>query len=294
MKDLNIINKHCKTVGNYEYYLAIESQIRKEIPKFEIGVLLPKVIELYKKFNVSEDLIKEYPIYGYYTQSDVLKTYFNLVQNLYYNEDVYKLIKNCNEVEFINKYLNSELLGTYSDAEIIESTSLFRPRRDIISESMYKIAEADPYLKQPWNIENILESTNINFLKYGLVALAITTKDLRAITRAAETNSLYREIVLVSGCWNGYENYIWNVSPEVESIGKTTITEYNKLFGSNMQNPNIFNISCYYPGYNKLNEIKVVKLGHVLLTGENYYWILKNNFVTDKYTKEDLNSESKL
>ena len=66
-------------ITDTDYYYMIENQIRAEVPKFEVGFLLPKAIKLLKDAEISNDELIDYPIEGYYYKSEALKHYFTII-----------------------------------------------------------------------------------------------------------------------------------------------------------------------------------------------------------------------
>jgi len=247
-------------------------------------------LSVLKQSNIKQEELQEYPVEGYYYKNNLLKLYFTIIRNLQENENIYDLVVPSKELEYLKILTDNLLFGSEPTQEYLKlqkKEPILKRRYDIMALAIKDIGESHKFEPRPWSISNILDKLSKYYTgNPNLVELAYLTNDPRCICCSCETNALYREVTYITGCMFATPVYKWNVSPEVEKMGKVIIDMYNGLIKSNMVYPSIYN--CHV--LKKSPELpRVSTLGKVILTGENYYWVLDNQEnLTDIYAVEEL------
>lgn len=268
-------------IKNYEYFAAIDNQVREIFSKFEETVMNKKLFDIYKINNIKEDEIIEYPIEGYYYKSIRLKKYFQMIRNLQQNDKIYTNIKESEEVEELKQFLSDTIWGTIKSDT---TNSPFPKMKDILTISMEKCGK--------WTIEDITKEINNNITNNpNLVELAALTKDIKCLVAGAETNCLYREMAFK--CCYMKEEYIWLVDKEVEDLGTKLVERYNEImsnfkYTAKIKIPTIQNISLLNI---KLENPRVACLGMDEL-GRYYHWILDGDTVIEKWHNKIITTEN--
>jgi hypothetical protein len=281
-------------ITDTDYYYMIENQVRESMPKFEVGILLPQALQLLEKSNINKETLLDYPIEGYYYKSAALREYFTIIRNLQHNEEICKKIaKRVPELDFLTYYCQNELFGEEKEYPEGIFTGLIKRRYDILTLLLEDSSVFNPNEARPWNIPDIMSNLSKHYKgRVNLVELAYLTGNPKCLCGGAESNTLYRMYAAITGCFYNpqQEVYIWNISKEMEYLGKYLINRYNNLIGSSMVVPNIHN---HLSLNKKCENSRAALLGKILTTGEKYYWIIdKNGNFYDKYTTEDITSES--
>lgn len=290
------------------YFAMIDNQVRDIYASFEEHVLLPKVIDLYSSISMSSDLkdLMEFPTEGYYYKTEGLRKYFQLVRNIQHNKNVFSKIDESNEnFKLLQKICADDIFGTVK----ADTESPLPRKKDGLTLCLESMED---YTSRPFTIPTILERVKaFKSGKPGLVEMAIETGDVVCMTAGCETNSLYRMFALMSGCSmipTKYE-YVWKVDAAVETIGSRLVDEYNKILAyidtENNSGANFYegtklikrtlikpSINNFHDLSGKIEKPRVAHMGYIRATGENYFWILKDDEqVEDKYTTEFMTTE---
>lgn len=279
-------------IGNEEFFFALDNQVRKMMPKYEMGVLLPACKRILNKNRIPRESLLSYPIEGYYYKNELLTEYFTILRNLQCNPSIFKRIEIDDDVLLLKRVTGSVLFGKEDSKEIEES--ILPRRKDALTLAMKNENFFDEFSPRPWDISKILvaaraEVKDVN----GLVDLAAIIGNSKCLLAGAETNAAYREICYVSGCFMGEIVYEWGVSASVEEAADSIISNYEQVTGMEIIKPSVFNISTL--NY-KMELPRVSWLGTVRATRENYFWIMNSfdNEVRDIYSTDIITTESLL
>lgn len=292
---MNYIPDNRLVIDDYKYFNMIDNQIRDAMPKFESSFCLDWALKVLEQSSIKQEELAEYPVEGYYYKNNMLKLYFQIIRNLQENEDIYDRVAKCEELTYLEIFTDNNIFGTKSTEEykkpyINKKEPILKRRYDIMALALKEIGDTSNQM-HPWTIDNILEEMGNHFTgNENLVELAYLTNDPRCVCCACETNILYREIIACSGYFNFQPIYRWDVSKEVEKMGKRLISIYNDFIKSNMVAPTIYNCG----NLKKEPELpRVSTLGFVNLTEENYYWILDNQErLSDIYSNKSITTEN--
>ena len=268
-------------ITDKDYFFMIENQIRKMMPDYEEKVMLPKAENILISNNIRDEELLDFPTEGYYYKTDSLRRYFKIARNLQENCMVYKRIKKTQEVdEFIN-FFENDIFGKEASDRLEDA--IMPRRKDILTLTLLDNELFNFNSTRPWQIDDV-----VNKLKYhysgtvNLVELAYLTKEKECLASGAETNALYREFVLISGCYFSVPiiEYVWDVKKEVQDMGKRLVEAYNKLIGCKMISPDIKN--HFYLNKNS-QKPRLAHLGSILVTGEYYFWDVNENGETKDF-----------
>lgn len=282
-----------KLITDVEYFWMLDNQIRVKMQKFETDICYPKAKTLLTNSNINIEELKKYPIEGYYTNSPELSQYFTILRNLQHNEEVYKKVIQCAELEFLQRVCHRDLFGIIDPKNRNKDAPLQR-RYDLVTLAMEDPQLFDLNSPRPWTISSIMTGCNIWYAnRTNLVELAVLIGKPELVCAGAETNSAYRMIAAVSGACGiaPIIEYKWKVSPDVELLGSKIVEEYNNLLeGFYIITPSIYN--C-----NGLNSIPVLPrvsvMGYILETNQYYHWILDwNGTLTDVYSQTIITTNS--
>lgn len=285
-------------ITNEDFFYMIEDQVRNWMKRFESKTCLPKAKTILEKSNISLNELKDYPIEGYYHETENLKLYFKILRNLQHNESLWNKFVSCEELTFIQSKCDNDIFGI-EDLLRRNVNAPVKRRYDILTLTMEDILIFTDHneVSRPWTIKRIMDGLST---KYGnrpnLVELAYLTGKPECLCCGAESNSLNRMFACITGSYSlrasfNITTYIWKVDPEVENLGKKLVDEYNKLFEYNcIFAPTLENHS----NYSKRPKLpRVALLGYITKTGEYYHWILDEAYrLTDKYTKEIITTET--
>lgn len=314
MKTYNYIVKEIK---DKDYYFMIENKITDVMPKYEVAIALPKAEKLLEDCKINKKELKDYPIEGYYYKNEALKKYFTIIRNLQHNISIFHKIKDIEELEFLQKLTVSEVWGVLKNNTVNETMVW---RQSVMGGLPYFVPKKGPYNEEnpplirkydiltltmedkelfnqnstkPWTVETIKNGLSKYYKnRPNLVELGYLTGETECLLCGAETNSSYRIYAMITGYLCMEEIYQWKVSEEVEKLGRKIIDEYNKLIGSNIEYPTIFN---HFSFKKDSEKPRVAFLGKILFTNNNYFWILdKTGRIYDQYTTEFLTTEKLL
>lgn len=283
MKTVDIV------ITDTDYFAMLDNQIRDKWASFEVKHLLPIVESILDGME-----IREYPIEGYYYKTEKLSRYFTLVRNLQENESLVGKV-NANSEYFvgIKAILGNPLFGQWESEknDFLGKKTLVRRRWDSLAKTLEFLNDGSAH---PWSVEKVMENIGLfSTIGFSLVDLAALIKDPALLTCGAETNSLYRGAVYISGCAFIEERYIWGVSNEVEKLGSRIINEYNSIISDSRLKILPINVDSVNFLNRELELPRIAHLGYVQLTGENYYFRVdeRGNF-SDFYSKEVLTTQN--
>ena len=219
-------------INNDDYFYMMDNLIRGEMMTFEANELLPKAERIWVR--AGSPRLETYPIEGYYYKSNELTRYFQLMRNFQQNENVYPHFKPSVDKDYLVKLVDNELWGTVVDRA--QFPSPFVRRKDILT-----LAMEDPKFQtklRPWDVPSVMETLDGYATgNPNLVELAYLTNNVHCLLCGAETNALYRMWANVSGSMAMPIQVVWQVSEEVEAMGKLLAKEYNRVCGFNLVAP---------------------------------------------------------
>ena len=193
---------------------------------------------------------------------------------------MYKLVKDSEELRFLQKICHNDLFGI-EDPHKRENNAPLKRRYDILTITMEDTSIFPDHntTPRPWTIERIMSGLkNIYANRTNLVELAYLTNNPKCLCCGAETNILYRMFACISGSYSLSSSYCptyeWKVSPEVEDIGKRIVAAYNELLKTETIVVPSLNNHLHFTKTPKLP--RVAMLGYVTETNEYYHWILTN------------------
>lgn len=290
-------NGHSVEIDNTDYFYMMDNQVRPAMQAAEVEIFLPTAKRVLDKAGVEFDQLKDYPVEGYYWESDNLRLYFKILRNLQHNEDVYEKVKDSEELRFLQKVCNNDLFGI-EDPHRRESKAPLKRRYDILTITMEDISifpDHDTNARS-WTIERIMAGLKNNYAnRANLVELAYLTNNPKCLCCGAETNILYRMFACISGSYSSGSApipiYEWKVSSEVEDLGRRITTAYNELLQSEII------VAPTLENHMKLTKApklpRVAMLGYVTETNEYYHWILTHyGDLEEIYSKNIITTES--
>ena len=270
----------------------IDNKLRETMMEFEQKKLLPKARKLLKDSGIDELIELElFPIEGYYYKTKKLSNYFNIIRNLQEYEPIFDRIENTKELKELQIITGNKLFGSIK-SERYDNSPLPR-MKDIMTLCMEDKKLFPEYKHHPWNIKKIMN----NLLAFytgnpNIVELATLINKPECLVAGCETDILYREDVMISGCASPFllPEIVWNVDKEVQNMGINIINRLNELTNNNIPTPTEYN-NGYYD--NLAETPRIARLGYQKNTEEHYYWILeRNRDVRDLYTKDIITTES--
>ena len=140
-------------IDDTDYFYMMDNQIRPAMQAAEVNVFLPIAKRVLDKAGVSFDQLKNYPIEGYYWENDNLQLYFKILRNLQHNEDVYKKVKDSEELRFLQKVCNNDIWGI-EDPHKRENKAPLKRRYDILTITMENVSIFPDHntTPRPWTI----------------------------------------------------------------------------------------------------------------------------------------------
>ena len=278
-------------ITNIDYFYMIDNTLRDELSKFE-ETLLPIARKVLKDSGIDEIVELElYPTEGYYYKSKELANYFNIIRNLQQNEEIFERVKETDELKELKRITSNHLFGSIK-SDRFENSPLPR-MKDIMTLCMEDKKLFPELTHHPWNIPKVIK--NIQDFSTGnpnIVELASLINEPECLVAGCETNILYREDVIISGCASMLlsPEVIWNVDEDVQDMGMNIIKELSIFIDKHIPLPNKENFDFY----DTTPEIpRVARLGYQRNTKEHYYWILDSERnVSDLYTTDVITTES--
>ena len=171
--------------------------------KIETEEFLPLAKCLLEKCNVTLDELKNYPIEGYYYETENLSLYFKILRNLQHNKNVIEKLVDCEELEQFKKICNNDLFGL-EDPKGRGGEGPLKRRYDILTRTMENLGVFPDQnnVPRPWTIDRIMKGLSTEYgNRTNLVELAYLTGDPRCLCAGAESNSLYRMFACISGSY---------------------------------------------------------------------------------------------
>lgn len=272
-----------QVITNSDYFFMIDNQVRPAMMKIETEKFLPLAKKFLEKCNVTISELKEYPIEGYYYETKELSLYSKILRNLQHNKDVIAKFVDCEELEKLKNICNNDLFGLEDPAGRGGEGPIKR-RYDILTRTMesMEIFPDQFFVPRPWSIDRIMDGLSTQFgNRANLVELAYLTGDPKCLCSGAESNSAYRMFACITGSYAisaSYKpvEYVWEVTPEVEDLGKRIVVEYNKFLNNeSIVTPTVKNVWRWNL---KPKVPRVALLGYVKATNEYYHWILDERF----------------
>jgi len=299
-------------IDNEKYFAMIDNQVRKLFAKFEADQCLQWAEWVWNEAGKPD--LKEFPIEGYYYKSDALKRYFTLIRNFQQNEEVYKKVKESPWLENLRRVLHTEIFGTevpageyypWPDAPL-------KRRWDLLTYTMSDKSIFNEYAVHPWDIPSVMSAVKKKARGLrNLPELAALIGSPELVCASCETNSLGRMYACLTGslcCPPPPPRFIWQVSPEVEELGRAICALYNEvttpfavqywgntytILAPTIELCQLSDMGRLSPAMDWTVEYpRVCHLGYVIIPDLNYFWILDNNGnLTDLYQKEMLTTE---
>lgn len=289
-----------RIVNDDDYFNAIDNQVRSKFKQYEIDVCLPMAKSWMEKSKVDLTTLKDYPIEGYYYESEELKLYFKIIRNLNHNKDIFNRIDiNCDEFLFFKNHCENDIFGA-EDPLNRNPDAIIKRRYDIMTLTMEDKEAFDERATFPWSMSTVMNALNRHYRgRVNLVELAYLTGDPKCLCCGAETNGLYRMFACISGsfCLSlPIVTYQWNVNTTVESLGIRLVDSYNKLTKYDDKYmlvapslDNIESLNC------KAKLPRVSLLGYLTESELYYFWILDSlGNLSDKYSRDIITTESYL
>ena len=286
-------------VNDFVLILSLDSFYRDCMKKYEAEDLLPLVKNIFEELKISPG---EFPVEGYYYETDELKSYFNHVKTLQTLEQesikCKEKIYNMSGYKKLTELFCSGLYGIY------EYEGFLLPAvRDPIYYSLKSLQQPEK-----WNAENILNEA-YTIIKdtedTTIVGLGILLKNPVIVTALKESVVLYNDILPTGELDHRIKyiyKYIWNVSKEIENLANKIIEIFNGICPYRIPIAVAENAKKYYNNFSS-NPIKIrcVKIGYDNLSQKYYHWAINNvnynyKFVdfwdTKLWTTEDAKKDS--
>lgn len=212
------------------------------------------------------------PIEGYYTESRALTEYFQTMRTL---QAVPR--ERAAEVRVLPEY--KRLLEVASSPHVgpaADDKRLLPVARDPLSAAL---VATDP----TWSVERLVhvaaEVADRND-DVSLVGLAARTRDAVLLTAVRESVVLYAEVVLGTGLPEPRkEEYIWQVDPKLEELGKRFVSAVNAVLHAQLPAPEAACAERYWHA-SKRNHVagRCVRLGYAEQGGKtlHYHWAIKH------------------
>jgi hypothetical protein len=265
-------------VGDFELILGLDSFYRNQMKEYETKVLLPLIIQIFQKLNISQ---KEYPIEGYYYESDELKNYFNYIKTL--QQVSIKRKEDLQDMSGYKKLTELFCSGLYGKYEYKDN--ILPQTKDPI----YYALESLPIEK--WNVENIMNTANtiINDTdNTTIVGLGVLLKNPIIVTALRESVVLYSDFYCTGApdfSIKYINKYIWNVSKEIENLANKIIEIFNEICPYKIPKAIEKNAEIYYDEFTSNPiDLRCVRIGHDNFSGRNFHWAIKNQeYLTSNY-----------
>lgn len=261
-------------VDNRTFLIGLDYLFRKNQKRFETETLLPIVEGVNNDLNLE---IKNFPVEGYYNETEELKRYFTIIRNLQGVEiDKEVEIRDINGFNRLLSYVGSKIFGEGIREKLL-------PR--CIDSLGKAIGETYPN----WNILNITETANKIFLgtrDYSLVGLACYIKDEVAITALRESVVLYSGVILGASMMIK-KSYKWSVDKELQDRANKFIQEFNLLTGLNLPLALPENARVYYEACDDNNILyRCVNIGKDETGLRFYHWAIEKGHDNNFYVKD--------
>jgi len=260
---------HEYIVSDFELILGLESFYRRHMKIYETKDLLPLVVALFEKLGISQP--EEYPIEGYYYESEELKTYF-------------KYIKTLKEVPIERKDVLQDMLG-YKKLTELFCSGLYGKYEYVgailpsVKDPLYYAL--DSLSVENWNVKNILNTayTIINDIgNTTIIGLGIMIKNPVIVTALRESTVLYSDVPCLGmpDFTIKYVNkYIWNVSKEVEKLANMLIETFNGICPYKIPMAIEKNAEKYYDEFSSNPvDLRCVRIGSDV-SSRHYHWAIK-------------------
>ena len=249
---------------------------------FETECLLPYSKALMNQLSLQA---QNFPIEGYYVESDALKEYFLNIRTLQKRSNVdAQSVRNSEPYQALLKVVSSEIYGS----KLLQSEGFFPERLN----SLYSALDTtDP---NDWTVETLTDKAyqfSVADNDISLVGLAAFIQDAVVLAALRESVVLYSAIASGSELEPPTYKYVWNVSEELQSRANQFIQLFNQLTSSPIRQACAENTEYFNNAYED-NEI----LGRCVFIGFDdskipkayYHWAINyedqgGNLVVDAF-----------
>jgi len=259
-------------INDFEFIIGLDGFYRKNMMKYESKKLLPLLNKMVNKLNIN---LKNVVIEGYYYETEELKKYFTIVQNLK-NIEIEK-IEIFKKHEGYNKLIELFCSGLYG--EYLYEKNIIPIVNDNLNKTLIKIN------KIQYNYKNILDYAYEEIKDkeiLTLVEMGILTKNPIIVTALRESVALYVEPVMLGIFEPPKNKYIWNVNKNIEKAGNKIIEMFNNICPYKIPVGIKENAELFYDEFIENNIcyrcIKIVTDEN----GLNYHWAI----IGDEYNKK--------
>jgi hypothetical protein len=272
-----------KVVDNRALILALDYLYRENMKIFETEKLLDKSRQLINILSLS---VIDFPVEGYYHESEELKEYFLNVRTLQQCP-----LERIDEVVNVDAY---QLLSKVTASEIYgkgESNGFLPQRLDPLFYALQKIPVSR------WAVESITSeahSISIDSDDISLVGLAASINDSVVLAALRESVALYGAVAAGCAMIPPKIIYKWDVDSKLQSKANRFIKIFNEFSSSNIKEARPDNVEYYYDAFED-NEI----IGRCIYIGyddsktpiEKYHWAIKyesGRAIVDDFWSEEL------
>lgn len=237
-------NKMAQIIDDFEYFRAVEVQVRNSMKAFETE-LLPVANQAVKDASLQ---VRDHPKEGYYHETPELGAFFDRLRTLQDDKNYTPVITPA--IQKLHDIYTNPIFGRKARRTAIDPTS-GRPELKpvIISEVTDPISEASHQIAPNWTIDGIMEAVQDIKIGKSLVGLGILV-DSKKIDRqynplatcmSCETTGLSREKIYYLGPADPID---WRVRAEVERYGDEVLAGYEALISAHSTQPvNILSVT---------------------------------------------------
>jgi hypothetical protein len=245
--------------------LGLDGVYREDVKVKESSVLLPCARVVAKALDVEEDTG---PIEGYYTESERLSEYFQLIRALQGTH-----VDRRSEVNRMPAF--GRLLNVFSS----KIYGYVPAHKGVLPRGHDCLAEAMENGLEPWEMNALLKGSNAAAVEkddYSIVGLAARLEDAVCVTAVRESVVLYAEVAITADDLDDLlrePEYGWEVSEELATNANRFIDEYNSLFNSKLPAAKPENAKLFFDAYSG-NELegRCVRLGTDIQSTPNRYY----------------------
>jgi hypothetical protein len=245
--------------------LGLDGVYREDVKVKESSVLLPcaRVVAKALDVNAATGLIE-----GYYTESESLSEYFQLIRALQATD-----ADRRSEVDRMPAF--GRLLNVFSS----RIYGYFPVHNGVLPGAHDCLAEALQCSIGHWEMSALLKASNAAALEkddYSIVGLAARLKDAVCVAGVRETVVLYAEVTITADNLDDLlrePEYGWEVSEELALNANRFIDEYNSLFDSKLPAAKPENAKRFFEAYSG-NELegRCVRIGTDIQLAPNRYY----------------------
>jgi hypothetical protein len=269
-------------VDDRKLLLALDNLYRTHMKVFETECLLPYSRDLMNQLSLQA---QNFPIEGYYVESDALKEYFLNIRTLQKRSNVdAKPVRNSEPYQALLKVLSSEIYGS----KLLQSEGFFPER---LNSLYFALDTTEP---NDWTVEALTDKAyqfSVADNDISLVGLAAFIQDAVVLAALRESVVLYSAIAAGSPLEPPTYKYVWNVSEELQNRANQFIQLFDQLTSSPIRQACAENAEYFNNAYED-NEI----LGRCVFIGFDdskipnayYHWAINyeaqgGNLVVDAF-----------